>query len=272
MQNIILTILVYIIYSLTEDQKTMLKEMGGLADGLSSEEISSNIFNRQRLAENASRNNSTNVKPKTDKDGNIILNKYLVTDAKKDGDTNIYDQNGNKIGETLFDDTFIKYGSDNLPIEPAKDYTINFDINITELMDDKVKQANREMPWVVANKSKNKGEYDLKTKLGDYNGYVYDGKIITGRGAGNILFGRNIVNLSFGIDFILNKALKEADKYHYNRLNDKQKSRHDSSNPVRPKGETDEAFKYIDYGIKKQRDNNYDTLLKIRTKMFYYDK
>ena len=169
-------------------------------------------------------------------------------------------------------DIIITSNDNLLIVTKGNDNDINFNINITELVDNKVEQAKHEWPWTVANKSKNRGEYDLKIKLGDYNGYVYDSKIITGRGAGNILFGRNIVNLSFGIDFILNKALKEADKYHYNRLNDKQKSRHDSSNPVRTKGETDEAFKYIDYGIKKQRDNNYDTLLKIRTKMFYYDK
>ena len=68
MQNIILTILVYIICSLTEDQKTMLKEMSCLAGGLSSlvtgaltglneEEISSNIYNGQRLGKNAVENN-----------------------------------------------------------------------------------------------------------------------------------------------------------------------------------------------------------------------
>lgn len=53
---------------LTEDRKTMLKEMGGLAGGLSSlvtgglrglssEEISSNVFNGQRLGKNAVENN-----------------------------------------------------------------------------------------------------------------------------------------------------------------------------------------------------------------------
>ena len=75
--------------------------------GLNESDISSNIYNGQRFAENASRNNSTNVKPKTDKDGNVIPNKYLVTDAKKDGDTGIYNQDGNKIGETLFDDDYL---------------------------------------------------------------------------------------------------------------------------------------------------------------------
>ena len=89
----------------------------GISSGLSEKEISNNVFNGQRLAENASRNNSTNVKPKTDKDGNIILNKYLVTDAKKDGDTNIYDQNGNKIGETLLDDDYLNRNGDEIDFD-----------------------------------------------------------------------------------------------------------------------------------------------------------
>ena len=60
-------------------------------------------------------------------------------------------------------------GNDNLLIvTKGNDNNINFDTNITELVDNKVKQTNRKIPWVVANKSKNKGEYDLKTELGKY--------------------------------------------------------------------------------------------------------
>ena len=145
------------------------------------------------------------------KDDNVIPNKYLVTNAKKDGDTGIYDQDGNRIGEALFDDTFIKYDVNGNISGQATNNTINFDVNITEKIDNFIEQTNDEylLTWAYY-KSRSNHEYDLKKsdKIKDYDGYVYNSKIVSGRGAGNILFGRNIMNLLLGIDFILNKVLK----------------------------------------------------------------
>ena len=67
--------------------------------------------NGQRLAENASRNNSTNVE--LSEDGKI----GKVTNAKKDGDVSIYDQDGNKIGETLFDDDYLNSNGDEIDFD-----------------------------------------------------------------------------------------------------------------------------------------------------------
>ena len=75
-----------------EDQKTMLKEMGGLAGGLSSlvtgglrglseEEISSNIFNGQRLGKNAVENNAYLGERRLK--GIMGIGYYLVPDIDK---------------------------------------------------------------------------------------------------------------------------------------------------------------------------------------------
>lgn len=151
----------------------------------------------------------------------------------------------------------ITTSNDNLLIvTKGNDNDINFNINITKLIDDKVKQANREMPWVVANKSKNKGEYDLKTKLGDYNGYVYNGKITTVRGAGNILFGRNAGNSIFGGLYIIPSGGYHVISNDVNYFESLIKNGN-----VFNFGETNEMRKYYESGRNEQFNKNLDNIL-----------
>ena len=151
----------------------------------------------------------------------------------------------------------ITTSNDNLLIvTKGNDNNINLDTNITKLVDNKVEQANREMPWVIANKSKNKGEYDLKTELGDYNGYVYNGKIITGRGAGNILFGRNAGNSIFGGLYIIPSGgyhMISNDVNYFESLI--------KNGNVFNFGETNEMRKYYENGRNEQFNKNLDDIL-----------
>ena len=83
----------------------------GEPKGTNESKMSSNIYNGQRLGKNASRNNSTNVE--LSEDGKI----RKVTNTKKDGGVSIYDQDGNKIGETLFDDDYLNRNGDEIDFD-----------------------------------------------------------------------------------------------------------------------------------------------------------
>ena len=103
----------------------------GKAKGLDISDIRNNVYAGYRVGKNAGENNSTKVVPLFDiESGNFVEGKYVVIDAKKDWDNGIYDitKNNEKIGETVFDDTFLPYGVDNLMQAPAYGNIINFDI------------------------------------------------------------------------------------------------------------------------------------------------
>jgi filamentous hemagglutinin len=174
-----------------------------------------------------------------------------VIDAKDDGDTNIYDEKGNVVGKTLFADEFIMYGSDNISKGPAVGNIIYFNTDKTDFINNAVKQALGERLDILALKSSNRGEYDVKYQINgtdrskDYDGYLYNGAITTARGLGNILFGRN-----WGNTILLNDIIKiGAGMYHQSGLSEEQKSMFKNSNVSTPYGETDEAMKHIELGL-----------------------
>ncbi|GMO61338.1 MAG: hypothetical protein Ta2D_07260 [Rickettsiales bacterium] len=199
------------------------------------------------------REDRTIVKPLKDLNGNKIKDKYIVIDAEKDGNTDILDVETKitLLKETIFDDEFIMYGSDNLEKGVAKGYVIHFDIDITGLVDEKVEQAKNENPLIWGYKSKSNGEYDIKKSLGDYTGYVYDNKITTGRGAGNILFGRNMEQEEYMPNFVIEAA---AGWYNFQGLSNKQKLSFIKTETISVWGETNEAVKHYQYGAKQQEN------------------
>ena len=193
-----------------------------------------------------------------------VKDKYVVVDAKKNGDKGIYDitKNNEKIGETVFDDSFIKYDSNGKAIGPAFDNIINLDIDITDLMNNKVNEANNEFTLYWGYESRTHGKYDLKNILsnnkptGHYDGYMYNGEIVTARGAGNILFGRNMENS----EMFSNLAIQVFAGAYQFIDNDKVKFLEYSKNNnwLRDLGETHEAVKYYNIGIEEQYKINYN--------------
>ena len=119
-------------------------------------------------------------------------------------------------------------------------------------MDDKVKEAMGEPVWLWGLKSQTNKSYDIKNELAEmngatdqmskisqhYDGYVYDGQVVSGRGAGNILYGRNQATSMFSPE-ILDIP---ADIYQW------------VDNGVY--GETSEAKKHYRYGNEIQKTKN----------------
>ncbi|MBD5405806.1 hypothetical protein HDR59_04655 [bacterium] len=218
------------------------------------------------LGNTIGKNNVINGENSTIVSMNKDRTKGTIVDAKADGDKNIYDENGEVVGQTLFDDSFIKYGVEGEIKGPANGNTIYFDVDKTEDINKRVEQADDEFPWTVRKKSKINGDYDVKnvyakerrTELGNinnekidnadyhYDGYMYNGEYFSARSLGNILFGRNIENIPLPNSFMIDMAGRYQAK----------------SNNTKVNKETPEALKSIDYGIKEQRFKNFQDLLK----------
>lgn len=88
---------------------------------------------------------------------------------------------------------------------------IHLDVDISNYVNSKVKQADSESLKTVISKVSDYGEYDIKNRVPKdyglernvpgydyhYDGYMQDGKVVSGRSAGNDTFGRIIQNLSW---------------------------------------------------------------------------
>ncbi len=219
------------------------------------------------LGNTIGKNNVVNGENSTVVRMNEDRTKGIVIDAKVDGDKNIYDENGEVVGQSGFDDSFVEYGVEGEIKGPANGNTIHFDIDKTEDINKRVEQADNEFPWTVKEKSQINGDYDVKnlyanerrTELRNtddkeiknsayhYDGYMYNGEYFSARSLGNILFGRNIENILLPNSFMIDMAGRYQAK----------------SNNTKVNKETPEALKGIDYGIKEQKAKNVQETIKI---------
>ncbi|AKL98199.1 hemagglutinin repeat-containing protein [Endomicrobium proavitum] len=228
-----------------------------------------NTSNNTLLKENTQKANQVKLEDKSYSTQTkwVGIGRYKVLGAKKDGDVNVYNEYNKIIGQTPFDDEFVKHDSTNRDLGAAigatifldnilaiGDYNISLGNDKTALLDGKVEQALGESLWVIAGKSRSGREYDVKKSLGDYNGYLYNGKIVSGRGLGNILFGRNIENIN--LPNIGSQLL--AGGYHQgsNHSDINIKEYLSLNNILDSMGETDEAAKHIKLGILEQQQKN----------------
>ncbi len=149
----------------------------------------------------------------TDKDGNVIA-------VYDDGDNNVYKhdiskddykgevlngKNGTKMGKTEYWDEFARHnskgeilkgrGKDNYANPTAH---INFGKSIDAAMIAAHEYAKKGMNnskvgvlWLKEH-SGNGQDLDIKTKLGEEQGYLFQGSYISGESAGNYLFGKNL--------------------------------------------------------------------------------
>ncbi|AKL98215.1 hypothetical protein [Endomicrobium proavitum] len=230
---------------------------------------SSNTSNNTLLKENTQKANQVKLEDKSYSTQVkwVGIGRYKVLGAKKDGDVNVYNEYNKIIGQTPFDDEFVKHDSTNRDLGAAigatifldnilviGDYNISLGNDKTALINDNVEQAKGDFGGITLWESRSGGKHDIKQYLGDYNGYLYNGKIVSGRGLGNILFGRHIENINFS-----NRSLElGAGVYHqysnYPNINIKEyRSLNDG---LRNLGETDEAFNHILLGVAEQQQKN----------------
>ncbi|MGN0929702.1 MAG: hemagglutinin repeat-containing protein [Alphaproteobacteria bacterium] len=210
------------------------------------------------LGNTIGKNNVVNGENSTVVRMNEDRTKGTIIDAKADGDKNIYDENGEVVGQTLFDDSFIKYDKNGELVGPAYNNTIHFDKDLTDYINGLVKEAALEIAPVWLFKSRKEGTYDIKNKLAEtiggitedkwekhYDGALFNGDVVSFRGAGNILVGMNSEN-----SIISNSKLDFGfDMYQY------------ISNGVYR--ETEEAYKHINYGRNLQKSSNEYTVDKM---------
>ena len=189
-----------------------------VSDGLSEKAYSYSlytyVFNNPLVFIDPDGNSGTSTH--TDNNGNVIA-------VYDDGDLGVYKHNDiskwnknstipnigegvTKMGETEYWDEFAKHNSTNDILATAKggnfsdpDAHINFGIS----KDEYVQGLNNEYIGVVKNnistraknilqsKSGNGGDFDIKVKLGEKEGYLFNGKYASGETMGNHLFGMN---------------------------------------------------------------------------------
>jgi hypothetical protein len=183
--------------------------------------------------------------------------KLRITGVILDGNTALKDEEtGEVVADFIFDHTIIKTNQNGKPVGTIVGNTINLDIDITDVIDTYVRGADKEALWTWAGKSMPGEEYDIKNVLGGdhHDGYIYQGKIITAQGAGDLMFGRNAENewlipndfLRMGagaIHWTTNHGMSISEYTKYNNL------------PT-TMGETTQANQYIMKGIQEQRDIN----------------
>ncbi|MBD5405804.1 hypothetical protein HDR59_04645 [bacterium] len=209
------------------------------------------------LGNTIAKNNVVNGENSTVVRMNKDRTKGTIIDAKADGDKNIYDENGEVVGQSGFDDSFVEYDENGKIKGPAYNNTIYFDKDLTDHINNLVEEADNEFPLIVAFKSRSTKYYDVKNSYDNekqknidngkykpeqhYDGYMYNGEYFSLRSLGNILFGRNIENIPLPNSFMIDIAGRYQAK----------------SNNTKVNKETPEALKSIDYGIKEQKDINY---------------
>lgn len=158
------------------------------AQGKSDEQTAANVGIGGFIGMNAAVNNSTLI----DKSGKI-----LKVD-KEDGDKGIYIDNGdggsNKdiyIGDSRYMDTFISPESGevkgNIHIGSSVD---NLIFNASEMGGATVKNP-VDLVYLASDSLGKDGPFNIKTKLGAFDGYLLNGEYVTGRDAGNYLAGVN---------------------------------------------------------------------------------
>ena len=129
---------------------------------------------------------------------------YTVQDVKNDNDLNVYvvDADGNRTGEVIGQtrdwDEFVNHdamGNPTTPMEGATLYNQTIDNWLdyyNGLVVAKVEEVgNIDAGNWLARESGNGKTFDVKTKLGASNGYLFQGKWTTGRSFGNYLAGYN---------------------------------------------------------------------------------
>jgi RHS repeat-associated protein len=132
----------------------------------------------------------------------VVNDNYSVKGAFRDQDTNIYQNfdtgsfcSSRIIGQTLFPDSFISpdsgFAKGNVKFNQSIDGYIN-KLYANALLDNK---------FLLALKSVPGGAYDVKANFEkSYDGYLFNGKYITTREAGNILAGMNAAAKGISFD------------------------------------------------------------------------
>jgi len=164
----------------------------GNAVGLDDQEIADNIFSGQRIGDNAARNNATYV----DKNGKV------VKVDKEDGDRGVYidNQDGGTrkdiyVGNSKYIDTFINPKTGEVDKNSVIKFGVSMDgfvENVSNIGGATVGGLDAPVDLIyLAKDSLTGAPFDVKTKLGAFNGYLLNGEYVTGRDVGNYLAGVN---------------------------------------------------------------------------------